>query len=255
MKRQQLVAEIIGPAGAGKSTLSRLLEGRDRTMRTGLGVWGLPLSLLVLNLLLLPPTLFRLYRTWRWLQWDEIKQLVRLNALDQLLDQEASKDYQTVLLNEGAVFTLAKLHAFGRGGSPIRRAENWSQIVFKQWATTLDAVIWLDAPDHVLAQRIRTRDKPHRMKDCSDQEIYEFLARYRSSYERVVSALTAHHGPRVIRISTDRESPNQIADKLLAGVRGEWRVNRHVSGLSTEPFVAKSRRRRLWSVVKDYAGF
>jgi shikimate kinase len=249
MKKQQLVAEIIGPAGAGKSTLSRLLDGRDRAMRTGVSVWGMPLHLLGIHLLLLLPTFVSLSRSCRWLRWDEIKQLVRLNALNQLLDRESSKDYQTILLNEGAVFTLAKLGAFGQGSSPSLWSEKWSQGVFNQWATTLDAIIWLDAPDQVLAQRIRAREKPHRMKESTDQEIYEFLARYRSSYERVVSALRTYHGPKVIRVSTDQESPDQIADKVLAGLRGDWRAGRRVPELSTEDQVNKPRQRRSWMVV------
>jgi hypothetical protein len=59
------------------------------------------------------------------------------------------------------------------------------------------------------------------------QKIYDFLARYRSSYERIVSTLKAKDGPKVIRICTDVESPDQIADRVLAGIQGEWRVRRY----------------------------
>jgi ABC-type nitrate/sulfonate/bicarbonate transport system ATPase subunit len=146
MKKQQFVAEIIGPAGAGKSTLSRALDGRDKTMRTGLSVWDMTPTLLAISFFLMLPTFFSFYRARRLLSWDEVKQLVRLKALDHLLDRETSKHYRTVLLNEGAVFTLAKLHAFGRGVENCW-FEKCSDVDFNHWAKTLDAIIWLDAPE------------------------------------------------------------------------------------------------------------
>lgn len=216
--KQSVVAEIVGPAGAGKSTLTRVLRERGESLRTGLSVWGLPPTLLVLNYFLAMPKVFGLYRSRRRLRWEEVKLIVRLNALHQLLGRESSKSYKTLLLDEGTIFALVKLLAFNNDGERNSGFDKWTHSVLDRWAGRLDAVIWLDAPDEVLAERIRARHKAHRVKDKTDQEIYEFLGRYRHSYESVLTELSARHGLKLIRFSTEQESLEQIADQVLAGV-------------------------------------
>lgn len=224
--KQRVVAEIVGPAGAGKSTLTQVLRQRDGTMRTGLSVWGLPPMLLCLNAVLSLPRFIGLYRSRGRIRRHEVKLIVRLSALHQLLGRESSKNYRTLLLDEGTIFALVKLLAFsdsgksnGNGNGRSNPLDAWTQSLLNRWARRLDAVIWLDAPDEVLAERIRSRGKAHRVKDKTDQEIYDFLARYRDSYERVISELTARHGLKVIRFSTEHYSLEEMADQILAGMQ------------------------------------
>jgi hypothetical protein len=191
-------------------------------------VWGLPPTLLCLNALLSLPRFVGLYRSRGRIRRDEVKLIVRLSALHQLLGRESSKSYRTLLLDEGTIFALVKLLAFGdsvkgngkgQGGGRSNRLDAWTQSLLNRWARRLDAVIWLDAPDEVLAERIRSRSKAHRVKDKSDEEIFEFLARYRDSYERVISELNARHGLKVIRFSTEHQSLEEMADEILAGMQ------------------------------------
>ena len=224
--KQRVVAEIVGPAGAGKSTLTQVLRERDGTMRTGLSVWGLPPTLLCLNAVLSLPRFVGLYRSRGRIRRDEVKLIVRLSALHQLLGRESSKSYRTLLLDEGTIFALVKLLAFGdnaksngNGNGRSNHLDAWTQSLLNRWARRLDAVIWLDAPDEVLAERIRSRGKSHRVKDKSDAEIFAFLARYRESYERVISELNARHGLKVIRFSTEHYSLEEMADQILAGMQ------------------------------------
>ena len=185
--KQRVVAEIVGPAGAGKSSLTKVLRERDGSLRTGLSVWGLPPTLLCLNAVLSLPRFVGLYRSRGSVRRDEVKLIVRLSALHQLLGRESSKNYRTLLLDEGTIFALVKLLAFGdkaqsNGNGRSNHLDAWTQSLLNRWARRLDAVIWLDAPDEVLAERIRSRGKAHRVKDKSDAEIFAFLARYRESY-------------------------------------------------------------------------
>ena len=218
-----LVAEIVGPAGAGKSTLAEALGRRGGGVRAGLGVWRLPARLLVSSALGSLPQLLRMCRGGGRPGLQELALVVRLNALGRLVGREAAGRERFVLLDEGTVFALAKLDAFGRAEGRLRG-------LVERWAGVLDAVVWLDAPDEVLARRIRARSKPHRMKARTDEEISAFLARYRESYERVVAELGAGGRLRVIRLSTgDGETPERIAERALAAIEG-WRRQGAESG-------------------------
>lgn len=214
--RQSFVAEIIGPAGSGKSTLTQLLRNKQ-TVRAGLSVWGLPLPLLLRTAVLTFPTLLRLYAYPR-LRWDDLKLVIQHNALLQLLRRERTAGHAALLLDEGNLFAIAKLRAFGRNVATADSCEPWLQKLVDATAPELDAVIWLDAPDSILAQRIREREKDHRMKNKSDAEIENHLSLYRSSFERVVEELRRRNrdGLKVLRFSTDQLPVEQIADSIMA---------------------------------------
>jgi len=215
--QERHVAEIVGPAGAGKSTLARLLRERDRTIQTGASVWGLPLSLLVLNLF---PSLRAVPRLSlsHWLNRDELELIIRMNALDVLVSRQPSNGSKTLLMDEGIVFALGKLWTLDEESSGKRELSGWMRGVLAHWAPKLGSVIWLDAPDDVLIERLRSRPKPHRVKRAPEREIQEFMARYRRAYEHIVSALMAHTNLKVIRFDTSLETPGRIADRVLVEI-------------------------------------
>ncbi len=214
------MAEIIGPAGSGKTTLTQLLRNRDN-VRVGLSVWKLPLWLLSVSALSSLPDLFTFCRRREHLRWDDLKLVIQHNALLRLISREGAKGYRALLMDEGNVFALAKLRAFG--SDVVESNEGAMQNLVNKVVPALDAIIWLDAPDGVLAQRIRERNKEHRMKDKSDAEIKEHLSLYRSSFEDVVDDLRKRNGSslQVFRFSTDRQPLEQIAESVLlqAGAR------------------------------------
>lgn len=220
-----LMVELIGPAGAGKSTLARALRHRDRRILTAarFRVGRLDyMPFFVSNALLLLPTILRQSRHGRRLAWSEIKMMVYLTAGNRLLRRQASNHAAVVILDQGPVFQLAQLHGFGPENINSEGFEQWWASVLDRWASALDMVIWLDAPDVVLLERVHTRGKWHRVKNESEQEAREFLARYRASYEQMISALTANGGPRVLRFDTAQESLDRMADDLLLefGLKG-----------------------------------
>ena len=212
---RSFVAEIIGPAGAGKTTLTQLLRNRNN-VRVGLSVWKLPLWRLSVSALSSLPDLFTFCRRREHLSWDDLKLVIQHNALLRLISREGAKGYRAVLMDEGNVFALAKLRAFG--SDVVKRNEVGSmQNLVNKVVPALDAVIWLDAPDLVLAQRIRERNKDHRMKNKSDAEITEHLSLYRNSFEGVVDDLRTRNGSslQVLRFSTDQQALEQIAESVL----------------------------------------
>jgi len=215
-----LVVELIGPAAVGKSTLIRALSDCDERFELGLDLerrkFGHILYFLT-NLFRSLPTLLKQYRNGRWFTGAEIKMIVYLMGWHRQLRGQAERG-AIPLLQNGPAFKLVRLHAFGPDHMKSQSFDGWWERMLKQWATTLDIVIWLDAPDEVLLDRVRARDRWHALKMKSETEAHEFLARYRKSYERIIPVLVAEDGPSLLRFDTDQESPSQIIDKVLAEI-------------------------------------
>jgi thymidylate kinase len=132
------------------------------------------------------------------------------------LGRRASNNSSVTILDQGPIFMLAWLYEFGPESLKNKSVERWWDSMYKQWASTLDMVIWLDAPDTILVERIHARSKWHLVKGESEQEATEFLARSRTCYEQTIGKLTANSGPEPLRFDTDQESLDQIVDKVLA---------------------------------------
>lgn len=206
-------AEIIGPAGSGKSTLTSLLRG-DATIKTGLSIWGLSLPLLAAGTLLSLNDIARLLRRGGY-TLEDLKLVIQINALRKSLRRESDKGYRALLMDEGGVFGLAKLQTI-EAESGNAASMTWMSNLLNRLAPTLDAVIWLDAPDAVLARRIRERDKPHRTKNLPESEIVAHLAHYRMAFDRVMSELTSRNAVKIIRFRTDQEPLEAIANQIRA---------------------------------------
>ena len=221
--QRPFTAEIIGPAGAGKSTLVSLLGKQDVTIRTGLSLWGLPFPLLATGALSSLTDVFSLCSQHRF-SLEDLKLVIQINALRQLLRRESEKGYRLMLLDEGEVFGLARLRAYG-AGCLSSDSITWMSHLLNRVAPTLDAVIWLDAPDAVLAQRIRERAKPHRTKNLQEEKICEHVARYRSAFEQIMAELTQRSQVKVISFRTDSQPLEEIANRIRATAENGLRVN------------------------------
>ncbi len=214
------VVEIIGPAGCGKTTLLRVLTRRDGPVLSG----ELPmfrrlsdLPFLVGHGLLLAPTLIRLLlRHRKWLSLHELRCMITLSGWHRLCQRNAARHRKVLLLDQAAVFMMVELYEFGPESLRSQTAEKWWREVYAKWASTLDLIVWLDASNTTLRERIRSRRRWHLVKDKSESETFEFLERYRKGYERVISTLTANSGrPRVLRIDTGQESTHQTINMMM----------------------------------------
>ena len=219
MKYRPLVAEIVGPSGAGKSTVSAFLNSNGASARAGITIWGLPTASLVTSGLISLPDLARLSFERRSVRRDELKQAIRLTAFRRLLgryiDGNKDRHYSALFMDEGVVFALAKLRADIGIEFASERLKRWEQKMLDRWSKMLDVVIWLDAPDAVLTQRIRSREKLHRMKDEPDHRVNDFLKNYRAAYESVVSELIRRGNVRVLRLNTENFDPAGISEEIL----------------------------------------
>jgi adenylate kinase family enzyme len=216
-----LVVELLGPAGSGKTTLAQALIKDHRQIRAGDYLHtrnAAHVPFFARHAVLLLPVFLGQWRRGRWFTWDEIKMLVYLKGWHRTLRRQALDQGTVTLLDHGPVFRLTRLYAFGPENIRSQRFERWWDQMCAQWAATLDIVVWLDAPDAVLLERINARDRWHIVKGKPEQEAVQFLARYRTSFEHVMSALTANGGPTVLRFDTAQLAVDQITGQVLAAL-------------------------------------
>lgn len=220
-KRPRIV-EIIGPAGAGKTTLCEAI------VRTGSGVRlnNFPDVRNVTNapffisygVRLIPSVIDLPQRCDRWLSRREFAWLTILNGWSSVLQRERKKSDDIILLDQGPVYLLTEASEFGP--EYLRKKKSavllWENL-YSRWANILDLVVWLDAADSDLAERIRSRHKGHPVKERSMETTLEFLVCYRKAYQRTISRLSANHpGLKVLRFDSSRTSLQEIARKLLS---------------------------------------
>jgi O-antigen/teichoic acid export membrane protein/thymidylate kinase len=215
--RHAVVVELVGPAGAGKSTVADLLGLRPDVLQSS--IWGLPLGSRLWSATALLPTFLQLCWATRGVPWKETKEMIRLTALRRVLPRLAARRYRLIILDEGPVFALSWLRVFGderllRSGAYQR----WVQRTLALWARCIDVVALMDAPDGVLSQRIRARVKPHMVKHQSDREIAAFAARFRAAFAAVIPGVTALNGTKQFTVRADLDQPQQLAGQVLQAV-------------------------------------
>jgi hypothetical protein len=207
--------ELAGPAGAGKSATRRALIARTQ-LRQGM-IWGLPARSLLSNGLRLAPSFIPLWLEAHRPLWNETRHMVRLRTLREEL-QRGGPQQSAIIFDEGPVFALAWLRGFGHPVMRQAASEAWWHTVFEEWARLVDMIVVLDAPDELLARRIRCRPEDHEVKQWSDPEIARWMARFRQSLDWVLERLTPEGGVAVLRLDTSTETPEQLAERTLAAV-------------------------------------
>ena len=139
-----------------------------------------------------------------------------LNGWHHLLRRRIASDDKVIVIDQGLVFMLSQLHMFGPKSLKSYNSKNWLERVYKQLAATLNIVVYLDTSDTLLLKRIRNRDKWHLMQKKAKPEVFEFLAKWRSAYDEVISMLMTNlSSPRILRFDTARDSLDEISNRLF----------------------------------------
>ena len=216
MQDRPLVVELVGLAGAGKSTLARTLLARSEPPVQ----LDLPLSRtrsaaaqVVAQAPFLLPYL-REARGTAWFTRDQVRGLGYLHAWQGSLNRGAAAG-TCLVLDHGPLFRLAQLDAFGPPVAATAAFRRWWDATLDEWAELLDLVVCLDAPEQLLVQRIRSRDQRHILLGADDATSRDFLGRYRASYDRVLGRIRRRSPEAVLTLRTEAETPEALALQVL----------------------------------------
>jgi adenylate kinase family enzyme len=224
MNGKPIMIELVGPPGAGKTTFATTISQSNPQ----LAIAQIPyfrdpkyLPFFVYNTLRLLPTFLRIQPgpDNQWLTRREAALMVLLSGWAGELDREYYRTGKTLILDEGPVCFLARLHAFGTSAMKGPGTRRWWQWMFREWSRKIDCIIRLDLPDEVLVSRIRARDMPQEVKEMTDEAAFQYLQRIRQAQEYLLEALAAEaRGPAVFQYDPRRASPDRVRTQVSAAL-------------------------------------
>src|ERR1051325_2776530 len=116
-------------------------------------------------------------------------------------------------MDEGPIFALSWFEVNGsRNGE--RWWTRWRDRVIRDWGPILDGIVRVDAPDQVLARRIRTRPNPHPVKFLPAHAGHAFEARVRNAFDRVIPDFVGARPVPVRTLFTDGSHVEHSISKL-----------------------------------------
>ncbi len=203
------VVELVGPPGAGKTTLTQLLLAKRADLRVETWPYFRRLrddAFFVRSGVSLFPVLLRLRSDHRngWLRPRDAALMAILQRWDRELERMAVRGGKVIILEEGAICLLAKLRAFGAEGLKAAAAAQWWEETYRRWASTLDLIIVLEASIPTLLARIRGREQQYEIGTMTDQEAVRYLNQIDAAERAVLAGLSAvPHGPEIRHFDTE----------------------------------------------------
>ena len=214
------VVEILGPAGAGKTTLIDALCQSHPRLQMGTYLHQVtPMAAWLGNLLWLLPIVLSQHRQDRPFSRKELREMIYLRAWYQALTDSPRSPSLATVFDHGPLFRLARFRDFGPDTCQNQQFQQWWNTALQQWAMLLDLIIWVDAPDSILLERIQTRSIAHQLKGKTDPEGYEFLTRYRKTYDQIMAALMQYNRVPVLCVNTHQESVQESVNRVLRAIQ------------------------------------
>src|SRR5262249_8826408 len=146
-----------------------------------------------------------------------------LEALWRLVERSArtAGDGSILVLDQGPLYLLSKPDLLDQHLAP------WREEMLEKFSSLLDAVVWLDAPDDVLVERIAGRSQRHRLKGAPLATALGSLATARTVLEEALSRVgESDESPAILRFDTSRVSAGAIAETVLDSLDGAVRNER-----------------------------
>lgn len=217
MNRPPLLLELVGICGAGKTTLQEILCRRHPGIRSVIPPGKMSYGRFVLTDMVAWLVRYLCHnRQDRWFTKREFCLMGYLTVWPAYICSAQPDNAVVTILNPGSVYWLGALRGFGPDIVRTSHYDAWWNRMLKRWAGLLDLIVWLDAPDEVLLERVCERDHWHEAKAMPPEKALASFARYRLQYWEITSAMAAHSGVRVLQYRTDSLRSDEIADRVLS---------------------------------------
>lgn len=216
-----VILELVGPAGAGKTTIRNTLLSNYPEVRFQPHPYFRDRNValfFIINTLKMLPLLARiaLTRAGRHLTLQEIALMVVMHGWSPLLKRTASAHHGFTILDQGPVYLMAHLDALGPPRLHTPAANAWIQHGYQVWANTINAIVYLDTDDSILIERINTRGKGHGVRGKPKDEAREFLIRSRESLNHAICGLHERNSHlRIYRFNTSEKTADEISQEVV----------------------------------------
>lgn len=216
-----LLVEISGVAGAGKSTVTSALEKETpRYKKAEFIRTRSPAHLIqvVRSLPRLLPVLAAGVVRKRRFGWADVKLMVYITQWRRFLGSRPEYADRVVLLDQGPIYALIRLKAKGLAAASTGQFRRWWSEMLSHWAEEIAVIVYLDAPDDILLSRINERPQSHVVKGDSTDGGAEFVRRYRSLFEEVLSHIEQTQDAEIWRFETSRTPVEQIVGEIRSAL-------------------------------------
>ena len=140
--------------------------------------------------------------------------MVYVTEWHRFLNRKPEYDHGCTLLDQGPIYALVRLKAESKVAATNPAFEEWWNQMLDLWAGQLSAIVWLDAPDQVIWDRINERMQRHKTKGEPPDVGRRFITKYRQLFEEVLDHINTPGGPEILRFDTSEMGSEQTAEQL-----------------------------------------
>lgn len=211
--KKPVIIEICGMPGAGKSTIFHLMQSElpDVAFGCRVSIFDNWLTITLETFRVLPLYLklgvggLFLYR---------LKLLLFLRTLYRIVRSRSQSRTRHMVFDQGPAFLQVFLLAVASSFRPKECLKSWIAMDISRWSNLLNGIVWLDADDSVLLERVRQRNKHHSLKTRTAAERREFTEGFRFAYDWVLS-IYEEAGIPVLRVSTEENNVDVVKDRII----------------------------------------
>ncbi len=226
---ESLTIEIVGVAGSGKSSLTSALRTAYPSSKITEFLQARDFRhwpYMAHSIPKLLPIITHRSTRRKPITWANMKWLIYIIEWRRFLQRQEKYSKGLALIDQGPIFALARLFHEQRSLCETRMFYDWAARMVTDWSSTLDAIVWLDAPDEILMERINSRNQDHEVKDESYWRMREFLASYRQAFGMLYDLVDQGGSLKQLSFDTSKISVEEIIaelDKTLSR-RGKHRL-------------------------------
>lgn len=212
------IIEIVGIAGSGKSTLTRMIKERNPGWCTDYRLPKMKTMLTQIGALLIHAAPVLLYSERGWIRRN-LRILIHMNAIVESLKYEEKE--KVIFFDQGVIFEYASLFNIGLKNAPIEYRDYVKEKILKRFLELLDVVVFLYAEKEILYERVVSRNSDHRLKNMSKSETIKFFLGYEKVYNEIKYLANQFKEIDVLEMNTKRQTVPESYEILLRKCIGE----------------------------------